>query len=163
VKHLENQDRVTIAPPYDPTQIDPEFLPYLERINAKPFAASMQCCVGHCNYEHPGMAPPNGTGHWGYIELLMTCPSAVWLCQEVRDRKWLIEGLSKMWGNKSGEAPSYTKRGNFIIALAWDASHWPAPADEICELMDRYHAAEPEEPPHLLKPKLPRERRRRRR
>lgn len=156
MKHLEAEDRSELAPPYDPAQVDPEFIPFLKRINAKPFAATVQCCVGHCKYPKPGIAPANSEGHWGYLQLLMTGPSAVWLSQEVLGRAWLIDALSKMWGGKAGEMPGYTERCNFIIAFAWDASAWPTPVEEICELLDKYHAAEPDEPPHLVKFDLPR-------
>jgi hypothetical protein len=150
MKHLEEEDRRGYAPPYDPADVDPEFISYLERINAKPFAASIQCCFGHCKYPRPDIAPTDSGGHWGYLNLLMTGPSAVWLCQEVLGREWLINGLSKMWGGNAGEMPSYTDRHNFVIGFAWDAKDWPAPADEICSLLDRYHEAEPDEPTHLL-------------
>lgn len=155
MKHLEVEDRSEIAPPYDPTQVDPEFIPYLERINAKPFVASIQCCVGHCKYPEQGLAPANSDGHWGYLQLLMTGPSAVWLSQEVRGREWLIIAQSKMWSDKAGEMPTYTDRCNFIIAFAWDASAWPTPAEEICSLLDMYHDADPDEPPNLVKFKIP--------
>lgn len=155
MKHLEAEDRRECAPPYDPAQVDPEFIPYLERINAKPFAATVQCCAGHMEYPHPSLVPVRSTEHWGYLQILMTGPSATWLSQEVLGREWLIDDLSKMWGEKAGEMPGYTERCNFIIAFAWDASAWPTPAEEICELLDKYHAAEPDEPPHLVKFKLP--------
>ncbi len=96
MKHLEEQERKTLAPPYDPMNVDREFVPFLKRINAKPFAASIQCCAGHCKYAEPGTAPPNSEGHWGYLQLLMTGPSAVWLSQEVAGREWLIVALSKV-------------------------------------------------------------------
>jgi hypothetical protein len=155
MKHLEAEDRRECAPPYDPAQVDPEFIPFLERINVKPFVASVQCCVGHCKYPEPGIAPANSAGHWGYLQLLMTGPSAVWLSQELLGREWLIVALSKLWSEKPREMPSYTKRCNFIIAFAWDASTWPTPVEEICSLLDKYHAADPDEPPHLVKFELP--------
>lgn len=159
MKSLEDDERSSHAPSFNPDEVDPEFIPYLERINSKPFAASVQCCAGHCDYKTPGDAPVGHTGHWGYLQLLMTGPSAVWLCQEIHGLGWLVLPLSKMWpdqkGNKAGKMPTYTSKCNFIIAFAWDASAWPVPAEEICSLLDRYHAAEPEEPPHLVKFKIP--------
>lgn len=156
MKHLEPEDRREFAPPYDLSQVDPEFIPYLERINAKPFAASVQCCIGHCPYSSGrGKASASRDGYWGYVALLMTGPSAVWLSQELLGRPWLVDSLSKMWGGKAGEMPTYTNRCNFIVAFAWGASAWPSPAEEICSLLDRYHAAEPDEPPHLVKFELP--------
>ena len=132
MKHLEDQERKDIARPYNPAEVDPEFIPYLGRINSKPFAASVQCCIGHCEYRDTSLMPANGSGRWDYLKLLMTGPSAAWLSQEVRRRDWFIEGLSKMWSDKPGEMPSYTERCNFLIAFAWDASCWPTPAEEIC-------------------------------
>jgi len=159
VKHLEDQERKDFAPRYDPTEVDPEFIPYLERINAKPFAATVQCCIGHCVYRNASLMPAGGSGRWGYLELLMTGPSASWLSQDLWGRGWLIEGLSKMWSDESAEMPSYTEACNFLIAFAWDASCWPTAADEICALLDKYHDADPDEPPELVKFELPKERR----
>ena len=163
MKHLEEHQWREYAPPYDPNQVDFQFVPFLERINAKPFAASVQCCIGHCEYHDRRVAPANSEGRWGYLELLMTGPSAVWLCQEVIVREWLIVPLSKMWGPNVREPPSYTDWSNFLIAFAWDASWWPTPAEEICALLDKYHAADPDEPRHLLKVSAPDERRAHRR
>jgi hypothetical protein len=87
----------------------------------------------------------------------MTGPSATWLSQEVRRRDWLIEGLSKMWSDKPGEMPSYTERCKFLIAFAWDAPCWPTPAEEICSLLDKYHDADPDEPPELVTFEVPKE------
>lgn len=161
MKSFEDDERSLHAPSFNPADVDREFIPYLERINSKPFAASIQCCVGHLKYEFPSDAPANHTGHWGYLQLLMTGPSAVWLCQEVHGSGWLVLPLSKMWpdknGKKAGKMPTYTSKCNFIIAFAWDASAWPTPVDEICSLLDRYHAAEPDEPPHLVKFDIPKE------
>jgi len=155
VKYLEEQERREYARPYDAKEVDSEFIPFLERINAKPFAASVQCCAGHCDYPVPGIAPANSEGHWGYLKLLMTGPSAVWVCQEVSAREWLVVALSKMWGKNVGEKPDYTPRLNFVIAFAWDASSWPIPAEEICSLLDKYHALSPDEPSHLLRFRIP--------
>jgi len=69
----------------------------------------------------------------------------------------LILKLSKMWGGDADEMPSFTKRKNFIIAFGWDASAWPAPAEEICSLLDKYHDAEPDEPARYLNIVLPQE------
>jgi len=157
MKHLEDQERRDYAPPYNPAEVDAEFIPYLERINAKPFAATVQCCIGHCKYHDTSLVPENGSGRWGCLKLLMTGPSATWLSQEVRRRGWLIEGLSKMWSEEAGELPSYTDRCNFMIAFAWDGSCWPTPAEEICSLLDQYHNADPEEPPELVRFELPEE------
>jgi hypothetical protein len=159
MKRLEDQERREFASPYDPAEVDPEFIPYLERINSKPFAATVQCCVGHCEYRDASLIPADGRGRWGYLELLMTGPSAAWLSQEVRGRDWLIERLSKMWTDQPREMPSYTERCNFLIAFAWDASRWPTPVEEICALLDRYHDADPDEPPELVRFELPKEHR----
>jgi hypothetical protein len=157
MKHLEGQERKDFAPPYDTAEVDPEFIPYLERINAKPFAATVQCCIGHCEYRDTSLMPANGGDRWGYLKLLMTGPSASWLSQEIRGRDWLIERLSKMWSDESGEMPDYTARCNFLVAFAWDAPCWPTAAEEICALLDRYHDADPDEPPELVKFELPKE------
>jgi hypothetical protein len=156
MKDLEDQERMDFAPHYDPADVDAEFIPYLDRINAKPFAATVQCCIGHCEYRDTTLMRATGSGRWGYLELLMTGPSATWLSQEVRGRDWLIEGLSKMWSDKPAELPSYTEGCNFLIAFAWDASCWPTAAEEICALLDQYHEAVPEEPSELVAFELPR-------
>lgn len=159
MKELEFEDRRQHAPPYDPTTLeDPEFIPFLERINAKPFAASVQCCIGHCRYDDDRVSREDGGPRWGYILLLMTGPSAVWLSEQVERRPWLIAEKSKMWGGKAGEMPSYTSHHNFMVAFAWDSTAWPTPAEEICALLDKYHAANPVEPPNLLNPDLPQRR-----
>jgi len=152
MKYLEDQDRSSFASAYNPSDVDPEFTPYLKRINAKPSAATVQCCIGHCKYHHTGQMPQNSSGRCGYLKLLMTGPSAVRLSQEVSGCDWLIESLSTMWCDEPLEMPSYTKRFNFLVAFAWDGSCWPTPAEEICALLDRYHDADPEEPPELLSP-----------
>lgn len=154
MKHLEREDRVKIAP-YDPEDVDAEFIPFLERINSKPFAVTMQCCIGHCLYSQTSFAPAGRPGRWGYLELLMTLPSASWLCQEIRKTDWLIVSMSKLWGGDGHEMPSYTELGNFMITFAWDAAEWPTPAEEICALMDRYHDADPVEPEHMLNVRPP--------
>jgi hypothetical protein len=83
MKHLQDQERKDFAPPYNPAQVDPEFLPYLERITAKPFAATVQCCIGHYEYRDTSLVPAGGSGRWGYLKLFMTGPSATWLSQEL--------------------------------------------------------------------------------
>lgn len=169
MKHLEVEDRSVISP-YDPMQVDREFIPFLERINVKPFVASMECCIGHCPYDYATykkLFHKDGSrkkrSHkeysrkdcWGYIQLLMTCPSAMWLCQEVVKSGWLRIDHSKMWPYwspvKPGAMPWHTELGNFVITLVWDSSAWPTPAEDICNLLDQYYAAEPDEPEHLLK------------
>jgi hypothetical protein len=40
MKHLEDQERKDIARAYNLAEVDPGFIPYLERINSKPFVAS---------------------------------------------------------------------------------------------------------------------------
>ena len=157
MKHLEDQDRSSFAPAYNSSDVDPEFLPYLKRINAKPFAATVQCCIGHCEYRDTGLMPRNSSGLWGYLELLMTGPSAVWLSQKVRGCDWLIAGLSKMWCDEPREMPSYTERYNFLIAFAWDGSYWPTPAEEICACSIGITMLTPEEPPELLRPTFPKD------
>ena len=151
MKALEADERLSHAPRYNPGDVDPEFIPFLERINAKPFAASVQCCASHCKYAFPSDAPADQTGHWGYLQLLMTGPSAVWLSQQIHGRAWLILSLSQMWPSsnaaKAGKMPKYTLKCNLEVAFAWDAREWPAAIEEICSLLDQYHAAAPDEPP----------------
>ena len=142
MKHLEDQERKDFAPPYNPAEVDVEFIPYLERINAKPFAATVQCCIGHCEYSDSSLVPANGSGRWGYLELLMTEQSATWLSEQIQGRDWLIEGLSKMWSDEPGELPGCTDRGNMMLAFAWDASCWPTAVEEICALLDQYDDAD---------------------
>jgi hypothetical protein len=155
LKVLEEHERRLYAPPYDTEDVDLEFIPFLERINAKPFAASVQCCAGHCAYPGPGIAPAKSEGRWGYLKLLMTGPSAVWLCQQVCRSEWLVVALSKMWGKNAGEKPDYTACFNFMIAFAWDASSWPIPVEELCSLLEKYQAADPNEPSRFLKYAVP--------
>ena len=121
-----------------PDQIDKEFLPYLDRINRLPFAATEQCCVGHLEYTNQCVRLPSGsTGRWGYLQLLLAQDVAEWLMTVADGWDWLwVEG-SQFWLEGAGE-PGLTERGSIQISLAWDARHWPQPAEDICRALEEY-------------------------
>jgi hypothetical protein len=95
---MDTQDKQAALTTLDSAEIDEAFIPYLERINQLPFAATKQCCVGHLEYKNPNLSRPAGnTGRWGYLQLLVAQEAAEWL-MTVADRwEWLwVEG-SQFW------------------------------------------------------------------
>lgn len=118
---MDNQDKQEALDSFVSEEIDQEFLPYLHRINRLPFAATMQCCVGHEQYKNPQIRPPSTkTGHWGYLLLRLAQDVAFWLMTVVDRWDWLwIEG-SQFW-IEGAQEPQMTERGSIQIAFAWDA------------------------------------------
>lgn len=137
---MDEHDRRETLKNFNPAEIDPEFLPYLERINNLPHVASHQCCAGHISYETGKPDPQSPSGCWGYLGLIMDWDLAEWLNERIiRDFDWLLADNSQYWGEHAGKAPGVTENNSYVLTLAWDASAWPLPAEEICEALEEYH------------------------
>jgi hypothetical protein len=135
---MDTQDKQAALASLTSDQIDKEFLPYLDRINQLPFAATKQCCVGHLEYKNPHLRlPSESTGRWGYVQLLLAQDAAEWLMTVADGWEWLwVEG-SQFW-LEGAEEPGMTERGSIQIAFAWDARHWPQAAEDICHALEEY-------------------------
>jgi hypothetical protein len=134
------------------TEIDTQFLPYLDRINALPFVASSQCCVGHVHYTMSGKRgapripkrdlPVWHTGRWGYLHMAVTVDVHEFLHETARRDGWeswlWIQG-SQLWA-KGAKTPCLCAEdeGWAMIAFAWDAKHWPQPIEDIASAVERY-------------------------
>ncbi len=135
---MDTQDKQEALADFIAAEIDEAFIPYLERINQLPFAATKQCCVGHLEYKNPDLSLPAGnTGRWGYLQLLVAQDAAEWLMTVADCWEWLwVEG-SQFW-LEGAEEPGMTERGSIQIAFAWDARHWPQPAEDIYRALKSY-------------------------
>jgi hypothetical protein len=136
---MDQEDKRLTLDTLKPEEIDPEFLPYLERINRLPFVVTKQCCIGHMEYKTEGQyLPPDGSGRWGYLELLLHDDAATWLHEgRIGDWEWLWVAGSQLWVEGAG-MPGITDSGSFDIVFAWDAKHWPKPAEDICEALEEF-------------------------
>ena len=124
---------------YNPEEIDPEFLLYLNRINKYNFVDSLQCCSGHMEYERSPDEGLERSGKWGYLQLLMDIDFAEWLNETIRYCNWLLLDMSQLWDDRAWKLPGVTEDERFVLTFAWDSSSWPTPAEEICELIEKYN------------------------
>lgn len=118
-------------------KIDPEFLPYLDRINALPFVVTGQCCIGHMEYRTDFPRPANDGGKWGYLQMLLTSSAADWLNEQICDWDWLwVEG-SQLWA-EGADTPGVTDGESYQLTFAWDKQEWPIPADDIVAALGKF-------------------------
>ena len=135
---MDPQEKQTALACLGLAKIDREFVPYLDRINRLSFAVTEQCCVGHMEYKNPHLRQPSeGTGRWGYLQLLVEFEVAEWLTTVADGWTWLWVDGSKFWMEGAAE-PAMTGRGSIEIAFAWDVCHWPEPAEGICRALESY-------------------------
>lgn len=133
---------------YHEEELDPEFIPYIQKINRLEAVISCQSCIGHMPYKGLLGPPPchlNSTlvevdppkehsDHWGYLLLYMTPDVFQFLndhYSDLRNKNWF-------WGGASNwDHPAITPNGSFMVAFAWDARHWPQPAKDITEALEK--------------------------
>ncbi len=121
---LPTEDKAEALRNYDENQIDAEFLPYIKRINQLDSAISCQCCTGHMEFSE---------GQWGYISLYVA-PQMIPFFDD--KPSWLLECRSKTWFENTIE-PTLTPYGSVMIVFAWKAEHWPIPAIEITNTLEK--------------------------
>ena len=129
----------------DRTKIDPEFLPYLDKINQLGHVVSDQCCIGHCSYPQgipKAELPPKATKRWGYLSLNMTLASGSRIHEggllDRWEKDWLWVVGSQLFLKRAQEPQLLSGvPGWGRIAFAWDAKHWPKPAEDITEALER--------------------------
>ena len=135
---MDAHDREEALKSLDRGTIDRVFLPYLDRINACPLVASQQCCIGHMKYEGQFTErPDNESERWGYLQLLMNGELAEWLVEQSSGWPWLWIPCSQLWV-EGALTPGMTDNGSVLLTFAWDAPHWPQPAEDICSAIERY-------------------------
>lgn len=136
---LDEEDRANAMAGFSEDVIDSDFLPFLREINSLPFVASVQCCIGHLDYNKipAEVLPSNRTTGWGYLQLMTTLDAATWISEHA-DWDWLWNENSQLFSDGTG-CPETTGNGSFLIAFAWDASAWPAPALDIVELLNAFY------------------------
>ena len=78
------------------------------------------------------------TGKWGYLQLLMNLDFSEWLNETVRHCHWLLLDMSQLWDDRAWKPPGVTENEWFVLTFAWDSSDWPKPAEEICQLIEKY-------------------------
>ena len=79
----------------------------------------------------------------GYFQLLMDHDLADWLNERVTESDWLLFDMSQLWPRyklhpRPRELPGLSGKGTFILIMCLDASSWPAPAEEICSIIEEY-------------------------
>lgn len=135
---MNRTDKQGVVSRLDPAAIDPEFLPFLERINRLPFCATVQCCIGHMKYEGQfETQPPGSSGRWGYLQLFVSFEAAEWLMERIDSWDWLWVPCSQLW-IEDAMTPGITDNGSFEITFAWDAQDWPRCAEDICAALEEY-------------------------
>lgn len=140
---MNQEDRDAALNTINPQEIDTDFLPYLERINRLPYVATQQCCVGHMPYPPEVGDPADSSARWGYLQLLLDAEVAEWLNERVTTCEWIVIELSQLWpvyvrDQGPGQVPGITENGSIALTVAWDALSWPAPAEEVCEMLEEY-------------------------
>lgn len=148
---------------YDESTIDSEFLPYVRRINNLQCAITCQCCIGHIPYNDASATdacetkppqfgtqvsernqPPNPSDKWGYLSLFMTEDLLETLAERfsyLKRTDWFWPYGSKVWYSyncsKDHDLFSVTSHGSSFLVFAWDAKHWPKPAEDIVNALER--------------------------
>ena len=141
---MDREERDAALSGLKPEEIDPEFLPYLERINRLPYVVTTQCCVGHMPYEAPSGEAVDASARWGYLQLLLDQDAADWLNEHVVECGWVLLEESQLWtmynmGDREfGRLPEVSEKGSVVLTPAWDASSWPEPAEDVCAILESY-------------------------
>jgi hypothetical protein len=139
--------------------LDIEIIPYLDRLlESFRTVVPVQSCIGHMVYE--GAQPYKGVdsskkitkwatrpevltdkiGNWGYLALY--CRDFVlereFAASNIDKSDWLLEPLSTLWIMEKWnicEPLARTQHGTARIGFAWEAKHWPQPAEDICKIL----------------------------
>src|SRR6516165_11590023 len=91
---LDAMDRTATLSTLVREEVDQEFLPYLDAINAFDFVVTAQCCSCHSEFD-------GYTGRFGYLQIVTGDEFGEWFC----DRFWhssgfceeLVSDLCQMW------------------------------------------------------------------
>jgi hypothetical protein len=138
---MDLQDRRATLATLDRAAVDPEFLPYLDRLNVCPWLATQQCCIGHMKYEGQfSKSPEDGSGRWGYLSMMMSQQLATGLAKICDQWSWLWIPCSQL-PIDGAVAPGMTKKGSVVLTFAWEAKHWPQPAEDLCGVIEEFYAA----------------------
>ena len=148
--NLHEADVKDVMKNYDENRVDKEFIPYLRKLNNLGPVTTCQCCVGHIPYgkvvesiDSLESQPTDKTDRWGYLALLVTPELLLTLSEHfnhLKNKTWLWKEASKLWVNNEDEfsftPPDFTPNNSAFIVFAWDASHWPKPAEDIVEAIE---------------------------
>ncbi len=163
MQYVNGNDIAEVMEGYDESKIDPEFLPYIHRINRLECAVTCQCCIGHIPYNDstatdssetkppqfgtnvtPENQPTRPTDKWGYLALYVTEEMLEALAERynhLKSEDWFWDYGSKVWHDFNVKNPKYelfsvTPNESAHIVFAWDAKHWPNPAVDITNALE---------------------------
>jgi hypothetical protein len=85
---------------------------------------------------------------FGYLEVCLTADACTYLHRHVLcgQHDWLWVYGSRLFLEKAREPEStleafrHMTEGWVVIAFAWDACHWPRPAEVITQALEAFHA-----------------------
>lgn len=127
-KKISNWSRNDALRNYNESEMDSEFLPFINRINALQDVITCQCCIGH-------MTSPD---YWGYLSLYVTPAMAMKLAQRLDPKEWLLSERSQIWTTEL--KPVQNEQGDIMLVFAWKAEYWPLPAIQITDTLEEIQA-----------------------
>jgi len=162
LQYIDGADIREVMEDYNESDIDSEFIPYINRINKLQCVVTCQCCIGHVPYnetkllEYSENKPPkfgtnvsieqrpkDATDHWGYIALYVTEDMIELLAERfnfLKQSDWFWGHGSKVWYGYADTMDyglfTVSDNGSAHIVFAWDAKHWPQPAEDITKALE---------------------------
>ncbi len=133
----------------DRTGVDTQLLPFIDRVNALPYALTIQCCTGHMPYRLAGRKVPpkhlprRSSGRWGYLQLAIPYDVAKWTHEIARRdnwEEWIWVYGSQIYAVGARTVERFTDIDGVWVSIcfAWDAKHWPRPAEDVCLALETY-------------------------
>lgn len=68
---------------------------------------------------------------------MLTLDAAQWICQRAVSWPWLWVSGSQLF-LPDARPPEVTENESYVIAFAWDATQWPAPAADITAALEQW-------------------------
>jgi tRNA(Phe) wybutosine-synthesizing methylase Tyw3 len=127
-------------------EVDPEFLPYIDAINAFDFIVTGQSCSSHAEFvDYPG--------RFGYLSFFSDQEAADWLADWAAygdGVRYVVKELSQMPPSynlsiEPGQPPGITSSGNILLTFVWSATDWPLVIESFLAAVRKYSDLKNEE------------------